>query len=207
MSALTALVRAAPPLAPSPDESRSLLRRELAHPAYHERSVLQQVYDALDRFVSGAIDTASGASPLSTFAAMLALLLLVLALAWLLSRARRTVRAAGRAGVVVDDPTVDADELRRRAERARAEGRSADAVVDGFRALAVRQAEQGYVDDLPGATAHEVAAAVGAAHPDARGRVTGTAALFDAVLYGDRPATDAQAGDVLALDDALRARS
>ncbi|MBZ5739619.1 DUF4129 domain-containing protein [Nocardioides mangrovi] len=193
-----------PPLDPSPDEAHALLRGELAHPEYHQRDVLQQLYDALVRLVNGAIHGASQSPPVSAFAAMVAFLALGLALAWLLGRARRTARAAGRPGAVVEDRTVGAEELRRRAERALAEGRAGDAVVDGFRALAVRQAEQGYVDDLPGATAHEVAVAVGAAHPEARGRVAGTAALFDQVLYGDRPATPAQASDVLELDDVLR---
>ena len=138
---------------------------------------------------------------------MVAFLLLVLGLALLLSRARRTARVARSRNAVLTDESVTARELRARAERALAEGRHADAVVDGFRALAVRQVERGRLDDLPGATAHEVAIAVGAAHPAQRQRVDGTAALFDSVLYGDRPATAAQASSVLELDDALAGRS
>ena len=105
----------------------------------------------------------------------------------------------------VTEPTTGSDttQLRTRAERALAEGRHADAVVEGFRALTVRQVERGRLDDLPGATAHEVAAALAASHPEARGAVDRTAALFDAVRYGDRPATREQAAEVLALDDAL----
>jgi hypothetical protein len=105
--------------------------------------------------------------------------------------------------VVSAGELLTAAELRRRAERALAEGRHAEAVVEGFRALAVRQVERGRLEDLPGATAHEVAAAVGAAHPGERDRVDRTALLFDEVRYGDRPATRDQAAEVLALDDAL----
>ena len=198
---------AEPPLDPSPDEASSLLRRELVRPEYHERDVLRQVLDWIDRLVSGALDAASGTPPLSTFAAMVAFLLLALGLGWLLSRARRTARSARERAVLPAGPVLTAADLRARAERALAEGRAEDAVVDAFRALAVRQVERGLLDDRPGATAHEVAAAVGAAHPDQRPRVDGTAALFDAVRYGDRPASPDQARGVLDLDDVLAGRA
>ena len=196
-----------PPLDPSPDEARQLLERELVHPEYHRHNVFNQLLDWLDRFVNSTVDAASHTPPLSTFAAMVAFLLLVLALAWLLSRARRTARSSRDRSVVSADEVVTAAELRRRAERALAEGRHEDAVVDGFRALAVRQVERGRLDDLPGATAHEVALALGAAHPQSRGTVDRTATLFDAVRYGDRPASREQAAGVLELDDALAGRS
>ena len=104
------------------------------------------------------------------------------------------------------DGTVTAAQLRARAEAALAEGRYAPALVDGFRALAVRQVERGRLEDLPGATAHEVAAALATAYPEQRVRVDGSALLFDEVLYGDRPATRDQATGVLALDDELAVR-
>ena len=195
-----------PPLDPGGDEARRLLQRELVRPEYHERSLVEEVLDWVDRFVNGTIDAATGAPPLSTFLAMLAFLLLALALGWLLSRARGSARVSRDRAVLRPDEVVTAAELRRRAEQALAEGRHADAVVEGFRALAVRQVERGRLDDLPGATAHEVAVALGTAHPAARGAVDGTAALFDAVRYGDRPATREQAVGVLQLDDALGGR-
>lgn len=196
-----------PPLDPSPGEARSLLERELVRPEYHHRNLLQQVLDWVDRFVGRSIDAASHAPPLSTFAAMVVLLLLALGLGWLLSRARRTARTTEQRRTVLTGESVTAAQLRARAEAALAEGRNADAVVEGFRALAVRQVERGVLDDRPGATAHEVALAIGEVHADQRDRVGGSAALFEAVLYGDRPATSAQASGVLELDDALAGRS
>lgn len=201
-----ALLLSAPPLDPSGDEARSWLRRELLHPEYHQQNVVEQVITWLQRQVDRGVEAASKAPPLSTFAAMLVFLLLVGGLAWLLSRARRTARQAATAGPVLTDETVTADQLRRRADAALAEGRHAAALVDGFRALAVRQVERGRLDDLPGATAHEVADALATAYPEQRQRVGGSAALFDQVLYGDRPATREQATGVLALDDELAAR-
>ncbi|MFC7494707.1 MULTISPECIES: DUF4129 domain-containing protein [unclassified Nocardioides] len=192
-----------PPLDPSGDEARSLLGRELVHPEYHERNVIEQLLDWLDRLVGGTIDAAADAPPLSTFLAIVAFLLLGLALAWLVSRVRRTPRVAGAPGPVVEDRRATAADLRAAAEQALAEGRPAVAVVEGFRALTVRQVERGWLDDRPGATAREVADLLGSLHPDLRSRVAGSAALFDAVLYGGRPATRDQAVDVLALDDAL----
>lgn len=203
MSLLLRALASEPPLDPSGDEARRLLGRELVHPEYHERNVVEQLLDWLDRMVGNTIDAASGASPLSTFLAIVAFLLLGLALAWLVSRARRTARAEVRPGAVIEDRTVSAAELRAAAERALAEGRAADAVVEGFRALTVRQVERGLLDDRPGATAHEVAVALAAEHPALGHRVTVAAALFDAVLYGWRPAAADQAAEVLAVDDAL----
>lgn len=197
---------AEPPLDPSPDEASSLLRRELVRPEYHDRDVLQQILDGIGRLVDGAVDAASGTPPLSTFAAMVSFLLLALALGWLLSRARRTARAAQDRAVLPLDRTVRAAELRDRAERALGEGRFEEAVVEGFRALAVRQVERGALDDRPGATAHEVAAALGGVHTRHRQQVDRAATLFDGVRYGDRPATAEQAHEVLALDDSLAGR-
>lgn len=196
----------APPLDPTPDEARHLLERELVHPEYHRQHVVEQLVAWTDRVVNGAVDAASQAPPLSAFAAMIVLLLLVVGLVSLLSRARRTARAERDRAVVQADEVVRAADLRRLAEQALAEGRHGDAVVEGFRALAVRQVERGRLDDLPGATAHEVATALEAAHPEARDRVAQTARLFDQVRYGDRPATRDQATEVLGLDDALAGR-
>jgi hypothetical protein len=78
-------------------------------------------------------------------------------------------------------------------------------VVDGFRALAARQVERGRLADQPGATAREVAVRLAASYPAAGDRVGRTADLFDATLYGDRPAGPEDATGVLALDDALAA--
>jgi hypothetical protein len=195
-----------PPLDPSPADARELLVRELARPEYQDRDLLGRVERWIGRIVDGTVDAASGRSALSTFLAIVVALALVLALALLVSRARRSATVRARRPVLDGDAPASAAALRARAERALADGRSAEAVVDGFRAIAVRQAERGRIDDLPSATAHEVAVAVAGAHPDAGSRVHGTATLFDAVLYGDRPASAEQASGVLALDDELAAR-
>ena len=200
---MIARLLAEPPLVPTPDEGRSLLRRELLHPAYREEDVVGRLLDWLRRAVLRTLDAASSAPPLSTFFAMLVGLLLLLALLWLVTRTRsaRTVRRAGAAAV--PDDSVSADEWRARAEAAYSSGDHGTALVDGFRALAVRQVERGLLDDAPGATARELGVALRALHPGREQRVDEGARLFDAVLYGDREPTAAQARSVLALDDEL----
>jgi len=195
-----------PPLDPSPDKARSLLRRELLEPDYYEGNLLQRLLTWLRRQLDKGVDAAIGLPPLQTFAAMLIAVLLVAALVWLVRRARFSARAPREDRTVLTDEALDAAQLRARAEAALAEGRHADALVDGFRALAARQVERGRLDDTPGATAHEVAAVLAAEFPEQRARVESAAALFDAVLYGDRPADRAQATDVLSLDDDLAVR-
>ena len=167
---------------------------------------MEQVITWLQRQVERGVDAASHAPPLSTFAAMVVLLLLAGGLGWLLSRGQHTRTARPCAGPVLGAGAVTAAQLRGRAEAALAEGRHDDALVDAFRALAVRQVERGRLDDLPGTTAHEVALALAAAYPEQGGRVDESAAAFDAVLYGHHPAGREQAAGVLTLDDELAAR-
>lgn len=195
-----------PPLVPSPDDARSALRRELLKPDYHEQNLLERFVEwlrsQLDRGVGAALDLPA----LQTFAAMLLAVLLVAALVRLVSRARRSARGDKADQAVLVDETVTAADLRARAEQALAEGRHEDAVVNGFRALAARQVERGRLDETPGATAHEVAGQLAREYPEQQARVRAAATLFDAVLYGDRPATREQAVDVLALEDDLAVR-
>ena len=84
-----------------------------------------------------------------------------------------------------------------------AAGRFSDAVVDGYRALAARQIERGRLEDRPGATAHEIAAVLATSYDGQGRRITAAADLFDVTLYGERPATDGQAREMLGLDDEL----
>ncbi len=195
-----------PPLDPSGSEARSKLRRELLHPEYHQENLFQRVLNWLVRKIGTGLDQAAQAPPLSTLMAMLIFVALALALAWLISRARHTAREKDDRRAVLTEEVVTADELRARAEAALEAGRFEEAVVEGFRAVAVRQVERGRLSDTPGATAHEVAEALAREYVAMADRVHQSARLFDEVLYGDRPATREQAGSVLVLDDDLVVR-
>jgi hypothetical protein len=192
-----------PPLDPSGEDGRALLRRELLHREYHTQNLVARLLDLLARLFDGATGRSTSLPWLSTLLALLVAVLLLVGLMLLLSRVRRDRRRRAGPGALLPDDRPSAAELRRRAEESLRQGRHDEALVDGFRALAVRQIERGRLDDQPGATAHEVAARLAATYPQQGQRVGRTADLFDATLYSDRPATRDEAGAVLELDDVL----
>jgi hypothetical protein len=198
-----ALVR---PFDPSPDEARSLLRRELLKPEYYEDQWLNRIIEWFIRQLDRAVTSASDLPGLSVVAAMFIGVLLIGGLAWLASRARLSSDRSAPSQPVWADELVTAAQLRIRAEEALNGGRIEDALTDGFRALARRQAERGRLEYTPGTTAQESARSLGSVYPHHRSRIEDSAGLFDAVLYGDRPATREQAVDVLELDEELGSR-
>ena len=153
------------------DEARSWLRRELLQPGVPRAEPGRAgSLTWLQRQLDKGIEAAADAPPLSTFAAMLVFLLLVggLALAALPGPAH------GPAGAPSDRRRAHRRGRHRRASCGPAprprwpRAGTTTPLVDGFRALAVRQVERGRLDDLPGATAHEVAAALAATYPEQR---------------------------------------
>jgi uncharacterized protein DUF4129 len=192
-----------PPLQPSGDEGRRLLREELLHGEYHRQHLLQRLLGWLFRRLEGGVGAASGTNGVKAFVTMLVGAALVVGLVLLVSRVRRDRRQRERAADVFAGGGPSAAELRRRAETALAAGRHSDAVLDAFRAIAVRQVERGRIDDQPGATAHEVAASLATTYPGQGERVGRGADLFDATLYGARPARSQDATGLLDLDDTL----
>lgn len=195
-----------PPLDPSGDEARGQLRRELARPEYYDANVLERISNGLDRLINKSVGAASSAPLVTVVVAMVVTLLLATAVILILSQARRTARAESAPAALTDE-VITADELRARAEAALRGGDPVAALIDAFRATAVRQIERGRIDDVPQATAHELAGALAATFPEHGPAVRRGADLFDQVLYGDRPATVEQARDLLALDDALAGRA
>jgi hypothetical protein len=192
-----------PPLQPSGDEGRRLLRDELLHQEYHRQDVLQRILDWIGRRLQGGVGAASGSGWVTALVTMLVLVVILLGLGFVVSRIRHDRRTREQTAAVLTSDRPSAGELRRRAEAALADGRHADAVVDAFRALAVRQVERGRLADQPGTTAHEVATTLSTAYPDHGARVGRGADLFDATYYGDHPASHEDAAGLLELDDNL----
>ncbi|GAA5155238.1 DUF4129 domain-containing protein [Nocardioides marinquilinus] len=198
------VLAADPPLDPTPDEARDLLRRELAKPEYYTDNVVQRLLDWLGRQIDGTVNGTRDVPAPIWFLVTVVVLGLAAGIAYLASQARTTARRQkDAAGDVLDDRAVTADELRAAAERALAEGRWSDAVVEAYRALARRQVERGRLDDDPGVTAHEVARLLAREFPPLGSRTAAGADLFDAVMYGERQATRDQATSVLDLDREL----
>lgn len=192
-----------PPLLPSPEEGRSLLRRELLDPAYQDEDPVLRLVDRLVGLLEEGTATAAASGPLAVASALLLLLVLLLALGWLVSRVGPSARRAAGTGPVLGAQAPGADDLRRRAQAALAEDRAEDALLDAFRAVAARLAERGVLDRPESATAREVAVRLGEEHRGLSGGAAAAADLFEAVAYGGRRASAAHAADVLGLDDAL----
>lgn len=196
-----------PPLDPSGDEARRALRRELADPKYYDANIVERITDWLERLISESIDGASGSPPLTAAIAILVALLLAVSVLLIVSRARRTTRAESSTAPALTDELITADELRARAEAALSAGDASAALVDAFRAVAVRQVERHRIEDVPQATAHELARALAAEFPAHAPAVHRGADLFDLTLYGERHATRDQAVELLRLDDLLSGRT
>jgi hypothetical protein len=76
-------------------------------------------------------------------------------------------------------------------------------VLDGFRAIAAAAAERYVIDDRPGATAREIARWLESVFRAEREPLETAAVTFDAVRYGGRGASLADADAVLDLDERL----
>ncbi|WP_299443162.1 DUF4129 domain-containing protein [uncultured Phycicoccus sp.] len=192
------------PLDPTSDEARRWLEEELSSARYNAQpGLLERLREWLDRLLSSSPD---GGLPSVFLPVAIGLLVGVLALV-LYRVLRREVGSSGaQAGSgVLDVPDLPAAVLRRQARAAADRGDWDTAVLEGVRAVARAAVERVVLDDAPGRTAHEVALELATAFPAEDAALIAAADSFDAVRYGDRPATEAQARGVLALDDRLTA--
>lgn len=192
-----------PPLDPDGEQGRALLREELADPQYYSDDLVERVVTWLSRWLHGLADAATGTSGLGVVVGIALAMVLLAALLLLVGRTRSTAQSTREAGPALPADRISAQALRDRAARALSEGRHDDALVDGFRALALRQIERGAIEDLPQATAHELAAALAAQFPAEADAIADLADTFDGVLYGAHQASADRAGAILALDDRL----
>jgi len=189
-------------LDPTPAEARNWLEQELHRSSYQDSwldSVLRWIIDHLRALLDGA-GSLAGASPVIT---VLVALIVIALLVWVLPKVRRGSVAAASDGDVLEDLTITPRTYRDRAAQAFAEGRYDDAALDGFRAIAKDMSDRTLLDDAPGRTAHEVSLALAPPFPDHADRLAQAANVFDAVRYGHRSATSAQASEVLNLDAEL----
>ncbi len=197
----SALVVAA--LRPDPDQAQDWVRAELAKREY-QPTLLERVIGWFMDFLQGILDTASGFGRLDPAIALVALAALVIGLAVVLARLRPDPTRRTQPGPVLAEARVSAAEHRALAERARAEGRFDDAVIEAMRAIAVGLVERAVLDDRPAATAREVAADAATAFPAYGDRLRGAADRFDTVRYGDRHADRASADELLDLEASVR---
>jgi hypothetical protein len=177
------------PVIPDADTAREWARRELADPIYHEgESWLVRFLRWLEELLA---DVARGMGALDPTAAVvtlavLAIVVTVVVLLWTGPvRRSRTTRGSG---AVFEDDARTAAEIRASADAAAAAGRWGEAVVERFRAVLRSLEERAVLDERPGWTADEAAAAAGAVLPTCADDLRRASRLFDDVRYGDRPA-------------------
>lgn len=186
-----------------------MLADELSRPEYgSDESPLRRAVRAVVEWFTELFDGASGGPISYWWYAVVAIAVLgALALGvWAVIRlepARRARRVPG--GGVFDEAGVTAAEYRRRARAARAAGDGAAAVLDGFRAIAAGAVERFVLDDLPGATAREIARSLETSFAVERESLESAAVTFDSVRYGGRGAGLADADAVLDLEERLGA--
>ena len=193
-----------PPLDPSSEQAREWLREELSSGGYTtEPSPWQRFVEWLRDALSP--DVAVGGGLPGWVLPLVVAVVLVLA-ALVVARLVRPEARARRRGAddgVGLDPRVTSADYRRRAESALGSGDADSALLDAFRALTARAVERTLLGDLPGRTAHEVAATLAPVFPSHATDLAVAANAFDAVRYGRQPTTEATARTVLALDTAL----
>ncbi|GAB2465490.1 DUF4129 domain-containing protein [Xylanimonas ulmi] len=193
------------PVTPDRDTARRWLVEELAHPEY---ATPPSLLERLWRWFTGLFDTLDpiAAPPWQVLLGAVVVVVLVLLVArWVAGPVRlaRTRRVAGP--VVLDDDTRTAAQLRAAADAAAARGDWAAAVADGFRAVVRGLEERAALDERPGRTAQEAAAAAGARLPAHAAALRTAATLFDDVVYGAHGASAADAASMRELDAHVRA--
>jgi len=112
-------------------------------------------------------------------------------LRWPWRRRRRPATEPTVATPVSGDelPDLPAAEFVSLADRLAAEGRFAEAVRERLRAIVRELIDAGLIDNSPGWTVTELAAAAGAARPATRPGLDAASRLFSDIWYGQRPAS------------------
>jgi hypothetical protein len=182
------LVVVGPPV--TRDGARAAARRELSKGIYHryDDPWPVRVFNAVERWISRALDAAARHSPGGGAGALALIVLVVVVVGIAMWRVGLVRREAVPTGTVLPDRATTAADYRTLAEAAAAAGRWEDAVIARMRALAREVEERGLLDPRPGRTADELATELATGRPDSAAQVRAAANTFDAVAYGGRPA-------------------
>jgi len=196
------------PVDPTSPEAKDLIGQELAKPEY--QAAKPTWFDiaskaVLDWFGSLFRGPGGDAGPVLLIVVVLLIAALIVAAFFIFGRPRLNRRTAdGRRTVFGTDDQRSAAELRTSASAAARSGDWVLAIEELFRALAQGLDERTIVTISPGTTATEFAALAAAAIPTARERLLAAARVFDGVRYLDRPGTESQYQQLVALDADLQ---
>lgn len=165
--------------------------------------LLQRLVELFARFFGGPVAAGGGGVSWGFVIAVLILLAAVALVVWRVGLPRW--RGRHRDAEVELDPTRAAADYRGRSEEYAAAGEWAAAVRERFRAV-VRELEVGTILDVrPARTAWEAAYRASRVLPDCAETLRDGAETFNAVVYGDRPATDTAYRQLVALDEQVSA--
>lgn len=185
------------------EEARRLAELELADPAYRSaqpgliQRAIAWIIDQVQQLVSRVSEVAPGG-----WWGVLGLAVIVVVIG-LFARWRLGPVSSSATVRFTVDPGTTARQFRARAEQAAAAGDWEDAVLERMRALVRDSQERGLIDDRPGWTADEVAAAVGDRLPEAQQHMRAASQVFDDVRYGGRLATADSYRLIVRADDHL----
>jgi hypothetical protein len=165
-------------------------------------SVVQRLVDLFLRIFGDRVGAGAGVN----WGFVVVVLLLLAAVVLVVWRVGLPRWRGGRRDAAVElDPTRAAADYRTAAEQAAAAGDWAGAVRDRFRAV-VRELEvQTILDVRPARTASEAAYRASRVLPECTEALRAGAESFNAVVYGDRPATPATYQQLVALDEQVTA--
>ncbi len=205
MSPLLLLVAAGVPVVPDEPTARDWVETELRDPVYAENQpgLLQRALTWVMERLGSVGDT--GPSLWFWVVALVVVALVVVLVVRRTGFARAVARTGQGSGEVGTDPTVSADEYRRRAASAAAAGDWRTAVLEQFRATVRSLEERTVLEPRPGRTADEAASEAGALLPERSADLVAAARVFDDVCYGDREAGPAQHQQLVATDAAVLA--
>ena len=181
-------------------------REELSRRPYQEAKppwtyrLVNWVFEQIDKALSKATEVLPGGA---LGLVLLALLLLGLTglVVW---RVRPSVVARGDEALFGDTAVLTADDHRRAADEAAADGRWADAVRERLRAVARELESRGVLDPRPGRTADELAREAGAAVTSVAAPLARGVRVFDDVWYGGREADARSYAVLVEVDSAVR---
>lgn len=195
------------PVDPGPDDARDWLLNELSKPQYQAAKptlfdrIAQSVWDWLTSLTIGGVQGPPA------FGLLIIVIVVVVAvvlgiLIFGLPRFGRRSRVVGALFGDEDDRT--AADLRRASRAAAAREDWAEAIAEGFRAIARELAERDVLHTTPGTTATGFARRAAALDPTLTDAFTAAAGAFDDVRYLERPGTREQYETIVALDARAR---
>jgi hypothetical protein len=190
-------------LFPQPGPAHDWLRHELDGSEYRP-SLVERFWHAVQDLFDRVRDATVGGGGFHPLVAGVALVLLVLLGAFVLSRLRANPLAGGEDRSVFAGSRMSAADHRALAAQALDGEDWGTAVVESTRALAAGLFERGLVVEDTGATADEIAARAGQVFPQTRERLARAALVFDETMYGDRAADRGRAHEVTDLEQELR---